>query len=227
MKKHLLLLLTMMSAFAFTSCSSSSSADDTPTKQKADIVGVWTNSDYFVSFNKDGYYTAYLNDKFIDSGSYTESDNSVICKNNYNNNTTTYKLLKVGSKLDAVVTYKNFEGHNVSENISFSKTIKTPSEKDNFLIGKSYSYETMYYRTVTDKFETHNIIYHTSNKSKSFKNVWYYIYLEPNIYYQKFTPTDKQYPSSTFMDDCDTWNVHIEKVATDSNGNIANMEFIK
>ncbi len=226
MKKFLLILLTIASVFAVTACSSSSDDNTTP-KQETNIVGVWANGDCFISFNKDGYYIAYLNDKFIDSGSYTESDNSVICKNNYNNNTTTYKLLKVGSKLDAVVTYKNFEGHNVSENISFSKTTKTPSEKDNFLIGKSYSYETMYYRTVTDKFETHNIIYHTSNKSKSFKNVWYYIYLEPNIYYQKFTPTDKQYPSSTFMDDCDTWNVHIEKVATDSNGNIANMEFIK
>lgn len=226
MKKNLFILLAIFSAFAVTACSSSSD-DNTAPKQETNIVGVWANGDCFISFNKDGYYIAYLNDKFIDSGSYTESDNSIICKNNYNNNTTTYKLLKVGSKLDAVVTYKNHEGHNVSENISFSKTIKTPSEKDNFLIGKSYSYETMYYRTVTDKFETHNIIYHTSNKSKSFKNVWYYIYLEPNIYYQKFTPTDKQYPSSTFMDDCDTWNVHIEKVATDSNGNIANMEFIK
>lgn len=226
MKKYLLILLTIASVFAVVACSSSSDDNTTP-KQETNIVGVWANGDYFISFNKDGYYIAYLNDKFIDSGSYTESDNSVICKNNYNNNTTTYKLLKVGSKLDAVVTYKNFEGHNVSENISFSKTTKTPSEKDNFLIGKSYSYETMYYRTVTDKFETHNTIYHTSNKSKSFKNVWYYIYLEPNIYYQKFTPTDKQYPSSTFMDDCDTWNVHIEKVTTDSNGNIANMEYLK
>lgn len=226
MKKYLLFLLTIASAFAVTACSSSSDDNTTP-KQETNIVGVWANGDCFISFNKDGYYIAYLNDKFIDSGSYTESDNSVICKNNYNNKTTKYKILKVGSELDVIVTYNNFEGNDVTETISFSKTTKTPSEKDNFLIGKSFSYETMYYGTVTNKFETHNIIYHTSNKGKSFKNVWYYIYLEPNIYYQKFIPTDKQYPTSTFMNDCNTGNVYIEKIHTSSNGDIYAMERVK
>ena len=209
MKKYLFFMLVVVSAFAVSACSSSSDDDPKP-KQKTDIVGVWANGDNFVSFNKDGYYTAYLNDKFIDS-----------------NKTTKYKILKVGSELDVIVTYNNFEGNDVTETISFSKTTKTPSEKDNFLIGKSFSYETMYYGTVTNKFETHNIIYHTSNKGKSFKNLWYYIYLEPNIYYQKFIPTDKQYPTSTFMNDCNTGNVHIEKIHTSSNGDIYAMERVK
>nr|DAQ43013.1 MAG TPA: lipoprotein [Caudoviricetes sp.] len=230
MKKYLFIVLTIVSVFALTACSSSSSSstsEDIKTEKKNDIDGVWSNGKFFVSFNKNGYYTAFLNNKFIDSGNYIAKGNEITCKNNYNNKTTKYIISISGNKLNAIVTYKNFENKEVSENISFTKSTKNPSEKDHILVGKSYSFETAYYGTVTDKFETHNTAYHASNKSKSFKNVWYYIYLEPNIYYQKFTPTDRQYPTSTFMDDCDTGNVHINKITIDGLGNIDNMEYVK
>ena len=219
MKK--ILFFTMLAlVMCLASCSSSDNGGDSTNNKNLDVTGVWKDGAYLVSFGSD-YYVAYLSNKFIDTGTYAVNGKEIDCLNTYNNKKTIYKIISSTSdSLKCSVTYTEYGGQEKTEIRKFGKTTETPASKDNFLVGKSCSYSVAYYGTVTDTFSTYDIAYDVSNRGSDFKNVWYYFYLDSKIYFQRFTPTDKQYPSSTFMAGCDTGEVLIEKVISDSEGNI-------
>ena len=74
MKKTLLMIQMVVFLLGFMACSSEN--DNTKEMERlsftqSDIIGVWASGDFFVSFGADGFYTAFIDDHFIDSGNYS------------------------------------------------------------------------------------------------------------------------------------------------------------
>ena len=181
------------------------------------IVGVWENGDYFISFGEDGFYAAYLNEKFMDSGEYEQKGNEVICKNLYKSTETKYEIKIDGNSMDANILYNLFEGGTQQEKIHFTKSQNDPVEKNSPMIGKSHDRLTSIGRC-TMEFETYNTaIYHT-NEIKPIKQDWYYFYYNSRAFVQKFKPQNAALNS--FYEGCNTGEVYIYEVEFDSNGQI-------
>ena len=184
---YLLLLITIFSISGLTLSSCGDDEDDSPKS----IVGVWENGKYFVSLNKDKFLTAYINDKFIDNGTYeVASDNkSFSCFNTYFNHTTIYYIKSVSdTHLDLEISYINAFGENYKEDLRLTKSNKKPVSKDNGLVGKSCSFTTQGSGSATYDFTSYNtatISSANTDKSK-YPQTLHYIYFDEKVYIQKF-----------------------------------------
>nr|DAF41320.1 MAG TPA: Protein involved in gliding motility 9 Secretion System Type.5A [Caudoviricetes sp.] len=123
--------------------------------KQSDIVGVWEKGNYFISFGNDGFYSAYIADKFIDSGNYTLSKGVVSCNNTYFNRNTTYTIKSLyDAKIEVNVTYTDVDGNNHNRAMTFAKTTAMPASQSNTLAGKTYTWKLINF------WENHNDIQH-------------------------------------------------------------------
>lgn len=225
MKQSVFLLFLSVMLF---SCSSDNKEEGQKESESFNLVGVWKSGDYFISFSDEGFYSAYLSDKFIDSGNYelNQKDKIVTCKNTYTNKSTKYDIVNcTSSGLICKVTYINFEGKEVNENFSMKKVNSTPSSKEHVLIGKSYRYLAKEYGYCIMKFDTFNTAKLTTDEYKPKAQNWYYIYLDSNIYFQRFAPNGAGLNS--FYANCGKGDVNIYRMNVSSNGLIESFDVLK
>lgn len=217
------IMLTTTILIACLSCSKPSDSEldieETPILTDSDIIGVWRDGDNLISFSSDGYYSASLTNKHIDTGIYSLDGTVVSCYNSYNNKNTEYVIEEIkDERITCTVTFAEYESEDVTVKRTFTKTDERPASKDHFLIGKSWSYLDIYYGRVHEEFRTHNIAYQYSERDeREYKNEWYYFYIEPYVYIQVFTPRDGvQRASCSFNKDNDTGDVKIMKASIDN-----------
>ena len=236
MKKFLLVLALIVPMLAFTGCGGDDEPDnpnkpDEPKITTQTLAGVWENGDKFISFTVDGFYCAYLADNFIASGAYSISNDVVKCNNVYYGTELSLSVSNIDAKnIKGKVSYVDFDGKPTEINVNFNKSDKTPTPKENILIGKSYSSLGAYtdgsgmFDDVYD-FNLFNSATITRTKKSGLKDSkiknLHYIYLAPNLYYQQFKP--KTAGLSSFYNKCDNGEVIKEEV-TISNGQITDID---
>ena len=86
--KQVLLMAVLAAGLLLTGCSKDSENNGMETKgnteqktqtlTKEQIVGVWRNGDYWVSFSEDGFMCGYLSDKCIVEGGYEVFQDQII-----------------------------------------------------------------------------------------------------------------------------------------------------
>lgn len=225
MKRFLLVMAMMLSMVLFTTCSKDDGVTDDSNEQEEteySIIGVWEDGEHFVSFSENGFYAAYLNDKFIDSGEYERDKNNVICVNLYKNSKTEIKVSLDGEILKAVILYTQFNGEKEKETRLLKKSDRIPAEKENPLIGKSVTNLNAYYGKCTAKFDTYNSATYSTEEAKPKVQNWYYFYFDSKAYFQRFKP--ELAGLSKFYEECDNGDVNVYKVEFDSNGQISKFD---
>lgn len=232
MKKFLLALVMMMPMIAFTGCGGDEEPDkpnhpDEPKITNQTLAGVWENGDVFISFTADGFYCTYLADNFIASGTYSVSNDVVKCNNAYYGTKIFFRVSDITAKnIKGKVNYEDFDGKPTDINVYFNKSDKTPTPKENILMGKSYSSFGAYtdgsgmFDDVYD-FNLYNSATITRTMKSGLRNSkiknLHYIYLAPNLYYQQFKP--KSAGLSSFYSNCNNGEV-IKSEVTIANGQI-------
>ena len=194
--KQIFLSLTVI--FALVSCSSDDSTNAPVTGipiNSSEIVGVWFSGDYFVSFDNKGFYSAFLDDYFIDSGKYDiNSDNNIVYTlNPITRKSTEYRVIaKDGNSLKTEISYTNIDGHQFKKTMTFTKSDKEAAKERNNLIGNSW--EGLWY---SDKgVQSYNIFISTyingsmtteSPLASTIPLTVIYVYLDYVMYYQLYT----------------------------------------
>ena len=106
---------------------------------KEQIVGVWRNGDYWVSFAEDGYMSAYLSDKCIAEGDYTIVKDTVKAESSMYYHFTDFIVKHITTTtLDCAVVLNAFDGSFSPKvnDYTFTKTEEEPCPKNHRLIGK-------------------------------------------------------------------------------------------
>lgn len=227
MKKAFFLVLVSLSIFFLQACSDSDKDEPEPNDTPS-ITGVWENGNYFVSFNNDGFYAAYVADKFIDNGNYTQSKDVVSCQNTYFNRNTTYTIKSISdTELKVDIAYTDLDGNNQNKNMTFTKSTTLPATQRNILEGKLYTWYSSLFETVRITFSTYN----SGIKSATKKNVanyplrFFYVYIGERLYYQILSDDSIQIPtihSWTSYETVECW-----KLSFSPNGSINNHEVIE
>lgn len=224
MKKILFLLAMLPMMWA---CSSSSNdIPEEPKEEIIDIVGVWSNGDYFVSFSSDGYYTSYIDSKFIDSGDYIldTKNKSVECTNYYFERTTNILVLKNEDELTCSFKSVNVLGENITKTITFCKTNEYPQGNNNTLVGKVYEGLYAGYGDCEWEFVSNYAAKFSTIEPKSKTKNIFYIYRAPYLYTQYFKP--KGAGLNAFYSNCDKGDVCDYRVDI-KNGEIKFIDSIK
>lgn len=228
-QKIILMMALIVAAITFSACSSSDddkSSDEPQTKTYSE-VGVWESGNYFVSLSSDHFLTAYVAPNFIDCGSYTRSNDDVITSSNsYYAKSTTYTIKSIDDKSMKIdVAYTDVKGDSKSTSLTLAKSSKTPTVKDNPLIGKNFSWQALHGVT-TMTFNTFNTGLQTSTW-KNFEDyplTIYYIYFDGCVYYQQFWPRGRQIPSiGGWGTKADTGDIIVSKVTFSNDGSIQDM----
>lgn len=172
--------------------------EQTQTLTKEQIVGVWRNGDYWVSFSEDGFYSAffYIDDRErIDDGDYTIDGYVITTKNPEHSARITIKTISSSSmNLVMEYTYPNIlPQKTVTKEMNFTKTSTLPCKSTDELVGKSFSYD--------DKSEAHDgkvvtfinhiphndriirLTYSEPDRFNTKGDLQYYVYLPPLIYH--------------------------------------------
>lgn len=232
-------MLLFATALTFTGCGSDDDEPDNPNSPNKPeetqitnqtLAGVWENGDKFISFTQDGFYCTYLAEDFIASGSYTISNNTIKCNNAYYGTEISITVSDIDSKgIKGKVSYVDYEGANVENSMSFQKSDKIPTEKENILIGKSYTALVAFNGTnkCTTVFNTYNtgevsMPKNPNSTSEILRKDIHYIYLAPKVYYQAFKP--KTAALSSFYSNCNNGHVSIQTITISSNGQISKID---
>lgn len=199
--EHLKFVFFILTAIFIASCSNNDepdAPDKTPdASEEINLVGVWTSDDYIMSFDNTGFYSAYIADKFIDSGNFVLNGNTATCSNSYFNRVTVYEITNYSSKsLTATIKYVDFQGNEKSKTLIFTKSGLVPATKENPAIGKSWSSYSQYFGYVTYQFSTYNKGVKTAQKgtAKKYPIDFYYIIIDNRCYYQ-FLMNKSQVPT--------------------------------
>lgn len=152
------LLYILFAVTLFTACSSDDDNGEKPTiEEPKSIIGVWESDNYFISFDDNGFYSAYIADQFIDSGNYTKSESVVSCKNSYFNRQTVYTIKNISdTKIDLDISYTDIHGDNKKKTMTFTKSEISPASQSNTLAGKSYRTSSSIFGNVTMEFSSYN-----------------------------------------------------------------------
>lgn len=119
--------LSLAVIFALVSCSN---GDDNNNVEPQPIaiyspISIWESGKYFLGFGADGYFVAYLDDDFIDSGNfeYDESTYRINCRNPYFNTTSVYDIISCdANSMTASVIYHKSDGTRKSKEMTFKKS---------------------------------------------------------------------------------------------------------
>lgn len=208
---------------SFASCSSDNE-ENLQNLNSSNLIGVWESGDYFISFNKDGFYAAYLDEKFIDSGAYTINKNSVLYVNPYKVSKTNYSMSLANEELTADISYTGVNGISLNKKIIFSKSKKAVVDKSNPVISKEFVHINAPYGFCTTRFDTYNTATYSTDEFKPRIQNWFYFFFNSKIYVQKFKPETAGV--SLFYEGCDTGDVFIYNVTFDSDGQIENIDIL-
>lgn len=224
MKQKFILLMTLIAAvIAFSGCSSDNdNFGDSPAKTYSE-VGVWTSGNYFISLSSEHFLTAYIAPGFLDCGQYARSGNAITSNNNYFAKSSVYNIKSIDDKTMKVeISYTDISGNTKTTTLELSKSDKAPVEKDNPLVGKSYSWKELY-GTATMSFNT----YDTGMLTSTWKNyadyplTVYYIYFDGYVYYQEFSPAGRQMPTiGGWGNRTDDGEIIVSKVTFGNDGSI-------
>ena len=195
--KKILFLLAVLPMFLFTTCSKD---DETENENLplSSIIGTWKNGNYFVSFGEDGFYSAYIADKFIDSGDYKQVEYEVSCLNNYFNRETIYIIKNISeTEMKVEISYVDVYGKTNSKNMTLTKSDDAIVSKSNRLIGKSMKTPSPYFGNVTRTFNSFNAGVKSATKGSAAKYPlnFFYIYIGNKIYHQILDDNSIQIPS--------------------------------
>ena len=213
MKKILILALCLL-PLMLVSCGGEEKDEPSPTpdpKPETSVVGVWENSNYFVSFSSDGFYCSYLADGFIDSGSYnySASTKTITCSNPYFNRSTTFKLSSINDKTMTVsVSYVDIDGVSGNKSITLTKSTKAPALRTNIVAGKSMNYSSSNFGTVTMMFTSFNagIRSCTRGSAAQYPLNFFYINIGNRLFWQLIPDKSGLVPS------IGAWNTYEGKV---------------
>lgn len=228
MKKILFFALIFLSIFVLGSCSDSNK-DEPEVNETPSITGVWENGNYFVSFSSDGFYAAYIADRFIDSGNYTQSKYAVSCQNTYFNRNTTYTIKSISdTELKVDVTYTDLYGGIQNKNLTFTKSTELPASQINTLSGKSYKWNSSVFGTVTMAYNTYNSGIKSATKGSAAKYPlkFFYIYIGEKLYYQILDDDSIQTPTIGSWS-TDYYTVKCWKLSFSANGSINGHDVIE
>ena len=152
------------------------------------IVGVWKNGDYFVSFSTDNFNSAVLSRTYLDEGIYSVVGDTIVVRNDYFSHSTKYVVESItSSSISLKISYVDYKGIEQKTTGVFSKTNDEPCSKNHNLVGKSY------YSMYASKngaqhwnklFQTYNTMSCTRTDVGSYNPyLFYYIYLPPRMYF--------------------------------------------
>lgn len=152
------------------------------------IVGVWKNGNYFVSFSSDNFNSSILSTSYLDEGDYSVNGDTIIVRNSYFNHQTRYVVKSISEfSLNIEISYIDYLGKENIVNKNFTKTTDIPCSKSHNLIGKTYNASYAGYKGLqhwNKVFSTYNIITCTCTDAGSYTPfTCYYIYLPPKIYF--------------------------------------------
>lgn len=227
-------------ATVLAACSSSDDENSEPASvhhvNKENIVGVWRNGDYFVSFSEEGFMSAYLSNTAIAEGDYTIDGDTIVAESSAFSSTKFVVNSISSNTLNCTVTSYDLGGVRdntrpalLTEVLSLTLSDASPCVKENVLVGKSFSYDTEVRYTdkwgrqifsgpgvTTIKVYDHCVIDKTFYNEEGVEIGWtyaYYVYLSPYIYYFEIDESHNYYNKS---DDI----INIKKLILDNEGNI-------
>lgn len=233
MKKIFYYLLPIV--FLITGCSDEpSNSEEQPGEGEPivyNVFGVWEDVEgNFISFGKDGYFCMYMGNiekPTIQSGNYgyVPGCNRLECSNPYFGTNTKFSFEDFSEKnMDWSITYYTIRSEIRFTGGTFSKTNKVPAEKENPLIGRSYttgvrSSSGDFLWNQTTEFLTYNSGKITADQgnAKKYPKTFYYFYFDGKIYYQEFAdaPTIGAWTSYT-----NTGDIFCAPVTIKPNGTI-------
>lgn len=173
--KQVLLMTVLAAGMLLVGCSKEDSngmetkenTEQTQALTKEQIVGVWRNGDYWVSFAEDGFMCGYLSDKCIVEGNYQVlHDQIIVVSDFFVNNITVFKITSVTNEsLTCDLKFSNIEINSIANEdeaiwkesmslksieatMSFSRTELQPTARENEIAGKTL----MIIRNHTTKF---------------------------------------------------------------------------
>ena len=218
MKKTLLMIQMVVFLLGFMACSSEN--DNTKEMERlsftqSDIIGVWASGDFFVSFGADGFYTAFIDDHFIDSGNYSISSgkNAVVTFNIFTKKNTEYHIKNLDdNSLVADIIYIQRNGQSYTKTMNFNKTTKRVVKERNGLVGTSWQgskyvngIDINYNAQITTyNFGLINTEYAPANNYPLF---FFYIYYDNVIFYQLFNKNENAQVIEGWNDTADTYIV--------------------
>lgn len=170
---------------------------------ETNLIGVWENGDFFLSFNEDGYFSGCIDARFIDNGKYSLNDDVVTVNNPYYSRKHTYIITAIDEKsISVTVNYTNIWSEEVTKDLKFSKSNENPTEKDNPWYGKTLSIYSQTFGTITYDFFSYYSGKRSASKGSASKYPisFYYVTLGNKFYWQYFTAG--QIPS------IGSWNVN-------------------
>lgn len=198
MKRNLLFLLIGVVCFLFSSCSNNDNDTSEEDDDLPSIVGTWENGNYFVSFNDNGFYSAYIADGFIDSGDYEQSESVISCENPYFNRKTTYAIKNISeAKVETEISYTDLHGEVKSKTMTFTKTDAPQASKSNTLSGKVMTWRSSVFGNVTMTFNSYNAGIKSASKGNAanYPLSFFYIYIGDKLYFQLLSNNSIQIPS--------------------------------
>lgn len=139
----------LVAGMLMTGCSKDSESmgtKDNTELTKEQIVGVWRSGDYWVSFGNDGFYSAFffIDDvERIDDGNFTIDGDVLTIKNpEHSTSIVVKKLSKTSITIVMEYTYPGLARKTtVTKEMNFTKTNEIPCKSNDYLVGKSFSYE--------------------------------------------------------------------------------------
>ena len=222
---YLFLFVTIIAGLA--SCSKDEEKPNQRESSTMDysIVGDWRSKPFFLTINEDNFLTAYISDRFIDSGDctikydYVNEHIIITCYNTYFQRNTTYTITKITSDgiMTVMVSYIDLSGMIHEKTLTMTKSAMESPRKNNSLIGKSYTAQ-----NITTTFNNYNTGVRTSDnkEEKDWPLSFFYIY-RGHVYFQEFNQKDTQTPLlKGWNDDADSGKIKYITVIEKENGDI-------
>lgn len=203
MNKFLLLALAVLMPMWFIGCSDDENIDpgkedETESVEISSIVGTWENDSFFVSFGDDGFYSAYIEDEFIDSGYYGIEGRKVSSFNPYFNRETVYTIKEMSDdKFNVDISYIDLYGVKKSKTMIFSKTNTSPVSENHTLEGKSITWLSPNSGNITMAFFSYNsgVKYATRGDASKYPLNFFYVYVGDKMYHQIIKNNSVQVPT--------------------------------
>lgn len=196
MKKAVFMIQMALCLFMFAACSSDNNSDNDSQQpvSLSSLFGTWESDGFFLSLNSvDKFYSAYIDDGFIDCGqfAYDERNMRITCDNQFFSSKTSYQIASYDrNSMTTTVTYTDWRGSTHTKSLTFRKTQKSASVKDE-ITGKAWSEQWL--DGNEESFKTYNLTSFnsgdvlTDNKdANNYPMKLFYVYYDNTMYYQLF-----------------------------------------
>lgn len=255
--KQVLLMAVLAAGLLLAGCSKEDNSEELENRNnmeqtnaltKEQIVGVWRNGDYWVSFAEDGFMCGYLSEKCIVEGGYQVlQDQVIVVSDFFENNISTFKITSVtNERLTCDVKYSEIEGLTLKEaegKMAFAKSQELPTPRNSEITGKGFEYKSFYILSGNFTSDSHKgqrveCLNHGDfrNDGSTFRMIdrlssngqirpsWriyikdFYVYLYPNIYFIEYV--NKEYNEKSFFYDLHPFEIQKMEVYFDIGGKV-------